>query len=131
MPHLNFTFSGESYDRQSIQPAFRFSYKMRQRHSKIEIDVSELKTDVSELKTDVSQLKSDVSELKIDVSTLKSDMSEVKADVSELKSDVSELKTGQNRIEKQIRLNNAAVNEMAGEQLRINSRVTELEKTSV
>ena len=49
----------------------------------------------------------------------------------ELRNDVTELKDGQNRIEKQIRLNNAAVNEMAGEQLRINSRVVELEKASV
>jgi hypothetical protein len=49
----------------------------------------------------------------------------------ELRNDVAELKDGQNRIEKQIRLNNAAVNEMAGEQLRINSRVVELEKASV
>ncbi|MBA2621557.1 MAG: hypothetical protein H0U87_10195 [Acidobacteria bacterium] len=56
---------------------------------------------------------------------------ELKQDMSVVKQDVSELKTGQNRIEKQIRLNNAAVNEMAGEQLRINSRVTELEKATV
>jgi hypothetical protein len=48
-----------------------------------------------------------------------------------LEGDVSELKTGQNRIEKQIRLNNAAVNEMAGEQVRIRSIVTELEKATV
>ncbi len=61
----------------------------------------------------------------------KADVSELKSDVSELKSDVSELKQGQGRIEKQMRLNNAAVNELAGEQLRVNSRVTELEKTSV
>lgn len=51
-------------------------------------------------------------------------------DVSELKSDVSELKDGQKRIEKQIRLNNAAVNEIAGEQVRIRSVVTELEKST-
>ena len=56
---------------------------------------------------------------------------ELKQDTSVVKQDVSELKTGQNRIEKQIRLNNAAVNEMAREQLRINSRVTELEKAAV
>jgi len=66
-----------------------------------------------------------------DVAVLKEDMSEVKADIAELKSDVSELKAGQSRIEKQIRLNNAVVNEIAGEQLRINSRVVELEKVSV
>ena len=56
---------------------------------------------------------------------------ELRAGQEEIKDDVLELKEGQNRIEKQIRLNNAAVNEMAGEQLRINSRVVELEKASV
>ncbi|MDQ3321561.1 MAG: hypothetical protein M3525_03760 [Acidobacteriota bacterium] len=86
---------------------------------------------IQRLEGDVSVLKSDVSELKSDVSVLKDDMSEVKADVSELKTDVSELKQGQGRIEKQMRLNNAAVNELAGEQIKINTRVTELEKTSV
>jgi len=65
------------------------------------------------------------------IQELKSDMSEVKTDIAELKSDVSELKSGQNRIEKQIRLNNAVVNDIAGEQLRMNSRVVELEKASV
>jgi len=48
-----------------------------------------------------------------------------------LEGDVSELKGGQNRIEKQIRLNNAAVNEIAGEQIRIRSIVNELEKATV
>ena len=79
----------------------------------------------------IQRLEKDISVLKEDVSVLKQDMSEVKTDIAELKSDVSELKAGQNRIEKQIRLNNAAVNELAGEQLRINSRVVELEKASV
>jgi chromosome segregation ATPase len=72
-----------------------------------------------------------IQELKEDASGLKDDVSEVKSDISALKADVSELKAGQNRIEKQIRLNNAVINEIAGEQLRINSRVTELEKTAV
>lgn len=48
-----------------------------------------------------------------------------------LEDDVSELKTGQSRIEKQIRLNNYAVNEIAGEQVRIRSIVSELEKATV
>lgn len=86
---------------------------------------------IQEIRQDVSVLKEDVSVLKEDVSVLKSDMSEVKADISELKGDVSELKTGQNRIEKQIRLNNAVINELAGEQMRINVLITELEKASV
>lgn len=79
----------------------------------------------------IQELKEDVSVLKQDVSVLKQDMSEVKSDISELKTDVAELKAGQNRIEKQIRLNNAVVNEIAGEQLRIKSRVTDLEKAAV
>ena len=62
---------------------------------------------------------------------LEGDVSELKGDVSVLKTDVSELKEGQNRIEKQIRLNNAAVNEIAGEQVRIRSIINELEKASV
>lgn len=86
---------------------------------------------VTKCASGIQRIEGDVSELKNDVSALKNDMSEVKGDISELKIDVSELKTGQNRIEKQICLNNAAVNELAGEQLRINVRVTELEKTSV
>ena len=62
---------------------------------------------------------------------MKGDVSELKSDVTELKTDVSELKEGQNRIEKQIRLNNAVVIEIAGEQLRIKSRIIDLEKASV
>lgn len=65
------------------------------------------------------------------VQRLEEGQKRLEGDVSELKSDVSELKSGQNRIEKQIRLNNSVVNEMAGEQLRINSRVVELEKASL
>jgi len=72
----------------------------------------------------VQRLEEGQKRLEGDVSTLKSDMSEVKTDVAELKD-------GQKRIEKQMRLNNGAVNELAGEQLRVNSRVVELEKASV
>ena len=79
----------------------------------------------------IQKLEQGQNELRKDVSELKSDVSVLKSDVSELKSDVSELKDGQNRIEKQIRLNNAAVNEIAGEQLRIRSVVTDLEKAAV
>ena len=93
--------------------------------------IQELRTGQEEIKTDVSELKQDVSELKQDVSGLKQDVSELKQDVSELKQDVSGLKEGQNRIEKQIRLNNAVVNDIAGEQLRVNSRILDLEKASV
>lgn len=79
---------------------------------------------IQKLETNVSELKSDVSELKSDVSVLKSD-------VSEIKSDVSELKDGQKRIEKEMRLNNRAVNKIAGEQVRMDERLLDLEKASV
>ena len=79
----------------------------------------------------VQRLEEGQKRLEGDVSELKSDVSELKSDVSELKRDVSELKIGQMRVEKQIRLNNAAVNEFAGEQVRIRGIVTELEKASV
>lgn len=65
------------------------------------------------------------------VQRLEEGQKRLEGDVSELKRDVSELKIGQNRVEKQIRLNNAAVNEFAGEQVRIRGIVTELEKASV
>ena len=79
----------------------------------------------------VQRLEEGQKRLEGDVSELKRDVSELKRDVSELKRDVSELKTGQNRVEKQIRLNNAAVNEFAGEQVRIRGIITELEKATV
>lgn len=78
----------------------------------------------------VTKCVSGIQRIEGDVSVLKNDMSEVKGDISELKSDVSELKQGQNRIEKQIRLNNAAVNEIAGEQVRIRTIVNDLEKAT-
>jgi len=58
-------------------------------------------------------------------------MVEVKQDISIIKQDVSELKEGQKRMKREIRLNTAAVNEIAGEQLRIKSRVNDLEQASV
>jgi len=78
----------------------------------------------------IQKIEGDVSELKSDVSELKSNVSELKSDVAELKSDVSELKDGQKRIEKQIRLNNDAVNELAGEQIRMRSIINDLEKAA-
>ena len=50
---------------------------------------------------------------------------------SKSRRDVSELNDGQKRIEKQISLNNAAINEIAGERLRIKSVVNHLEKDPV
>ena len=81
--------------------------------------------------TVTQEVQRDVSVLKADVSELKKDVSELKQGQIRIEEDVSELKAGQNRIEKQIRLNNDVVNEIAGEQLRIKSRITELEKVSV
>ncbi len=78
----------------------------------------------------VTKCVSGVQRLEEGQKRLEGDVSELKSDVSELKSDVSELKTGQKRIEKQIRLNNAAVNEMAGEQVRMRSIVNDLEKAA-
>ena len=74
---------------------------------------------------------SGIQEIREDVSVLKQDVSELKADVSELKQDVSELKDGQKRIEKEVRLNTVAINEIAAEQFRLKIRVDELEKASV
>ncbi len=72
-----------------------------------------------------------MSEVKQDVAELKADMSEVKQDVAELKQYVAELKEGQKRIEKEIRLNTAAVDKLAGEQVRTKARVDDLEAASV
>ncbi len=58
-------------------------------------------------------------------------MSEVKQDVAVLKQDVIELKEGQKRIEKEVRLNTIAINEIAGEHFRLKIRVDEMERASV
>lgn len=55
----------------------------------------------------------------------------LEGDVAELKGDVAELKDGQKRIEKEMRLNNQSVNQIAGEQVRMNNRITDLERASV
>ena len=94
-------------------------------------DISILKEDVSVLKEDVSVLKEDVSILKEDVSILKEDVSILKEDVSVLKEDVAGLKEGQNRIEKEVRLNTAAINEIVSEQFRLKIRVNQLENAPV
>ena len=79
----------------------------------------------------IQEIREDVSILKQDVSELKTDVAELKTDVSILKTDVAELKEGQKRIEKEVRLNTVAINEIAGEQFRLKIRVDELEKASV
>lgn len=79
----------------------------------------------------IQELKEDVSIIKKDVFVLKSDVSVLKSDMSEVKQDIAELKEGQKRIEKEVRLNTAAVNKIAGEQIRLSARVDELEAASV
>ncbi len=81
--------------------------------------------------TGIQELKDDVSILKQDVSILKEDVSILKQDVSEMKIDISELKEGQKRIEKEVRMNTVAINEIASEQFRLKIRVDELEKATV
>ena len=65
------------------------------------------------------------------VQRLEEGQERIEGDVSELKQDVSELKEGQKRIEKEVRLNTIAINEIVGEQFRLKIRVDELEKVSV
>lgn len=65
------------------------------------------------------------------IQKLDEDVSTLKEDVSTLKEDVSELKEGQNRIEKEVRLNTAAINEIVSEQFRLKIRVDQLENASV
>jgi 6-phosphofructokinase len=55
----------------------------------------------------------------------------IKENVAELKTDVSELKEEQKRIEKEVRLNTVAINEIVSEQFRTKIRVDELERASV
>ncbi len=64
-----------------------------------------------------------IQEIREDISILKQDVAELKTDVSILKTDVAELKEGQKRIEKEVRLNTAAINEIASEQFRLKIRV--------
>jgi uncharacterized protein YlxW (UPF0749 family) len=61
---------------------------------------------------------------------LQKDVTELKTDVAQLKTDVVDLKTGQNRIEKQLNLNNQALNMIAGEQVRMNVRIDDLERAT-
>ncbi len=65
------------------------------------------------------------------IQEIREDVSILKQDVSELKADVAELKEGQKRIEKEVRLNTVAINEIASEEFRLKIRVDELEKASV
>ncbi len=79
----------------------------------------------------IQEIREDVSILKQDVAELKTDVAELKTNVAILKTDVAELKEGQRRIEKEVRLNTVAINEIASEQFRLKIRVDELEKARV
>ena len=79
----------------------------------------------------IQRVEKDIIIIKEDVAELKTDVAELKTDVAELKTDVAELKEGQKRIEKEVRLNTVAINEIASEQFRLKIRVDELEKASV
>lgn len=78
----------------------------------------------------IQRLEGDVSVLKQDMSEVKTDIVEMKADIAELKNDVNDLKEGQNRIEKQLRIKDAAVDSIAGEQIRLKATLTEMEKSA-
>ena len=75
-------------------------------------------------------MKTDVAELKTDVAELKTDVAELKTDVIELKNDVGDLKEGQNRIEKHLRIKDAVIDSLAGEQMRLKATLTEMEKSA-
>ena len=62
------------------------------------------------------------------VQRLEEGQKRLEGNISELKSDVSELKEGQKRIEKEVRLNTLAVNEVMIEHFRLKVRVDEMEK---
>ena len=79
----------------------------------------------------VTKSVTSIQEVQRDVSELKQDVSELKQGQVRLEEAVAELSVGQKRLEKQMRLNNAAVNQMAGEQIRMDSRIVDLERTSV
>ncbi|MBA2494732.1 MAG: hypothetical protein H0V31_08560 [Acidobacteria bacterium] len=79
----------------------------------------------------IQRVEKDIIVIKTDVAELKTDVAELKTDVAELKTDVSELKEGQKRIEKEVRLNTVAINEIVSEQFRTKIRVDELERASV
>ena len=65
---------------------------IKERVTKISLDIEILKEDVSMLKNDVLILKKDVAMLKQDVAMLKKDVSILKEDVTVLKQDVASIK---------------------------------------
>ncbi|MBX7172801.1 MAG: hypothetical protein K1X72_17660 [Pyrinomonadaceae bacterium] len=62
------------------------------------------------------------------VARLEKTVTKLEKDVSELKSDVSELKQGQARMEKSLETNNKALDSLAGDNIRVKSRLELLEQ---
>ena len=85
-------------------------------------------TGIRELQTDVTIIKSDVAELKGDVAELKGDVAVLKGDVAELKGGQKRLEDGQVRLEKELQTTNRAFDLLAGESIRVKSRVDLLEQ---
>ena len=79
----------------------------------------------------IQELKAGQERIETTVNIIQTDVTELKTDVIELKNDVGDLKEGQNRIERQMRLNDAAVDSLAGEQMRLKVAVANLEKPNV
>ncbi len=79
----------------------------------------------------VQKLEAGQAKLEAGQERLETTVAIIKDDVSELKNDVGDLKEGQNRIEKQMRLNDATIDSLAGEQMRLKAAVVNLEKPNV
>ena len=69
--------------------------------------------------------------LEVAFTELKTDATELKTDVAELKTDVGDLKEGQNRLEKHLRIKDSVIDSLAGEQIRLQATLTEMEKSAV
>ncbi len=86
---------------------------------------------VQDLNKRFDTLEDKVDSLDKKVDSLDKKVDSLDKKVANLQVDVSELKDGQKRIEKELRLNNRAVNKIAGEQIRMDERILELEEASV
>ncbi|MBK7708235.1 MAG: hypothetical protein IPN69_16730 [Acidobacteria bacterium] len=75
----------------------------------------------------LSELSTSVDELKSDVADLKSDVADLKFRVSGLERDVAEVKFGQEKILKEFIALNRGMNTLAGNVLRMEGRVDDIE----
>ncbi len=78
--------------------------------------------------TSTQRLEKEVAELNAGQARLESEVAEIKFGQERMGFDISELKDGQNRLEREMRTNNRAVNDLAGENIRIKGRVEVLEE---